>query len=206
MRGSSPGECAPEYNAPTQHRRNNGNANTCITGRRRKQRGGRSGSRMPGDRLNDVGSQQRILNEEARYDEGNDEGMEIVYDKEDREPPDGIGKVALADEKWTEPLAVWYSLIGTTKLNDADHTPNNPNIDANIEGEVEDTFPGGWVDSITSIKVYVFQHTNKKFTLRHDTDTGIDKVEDQMESRGKQESVTKNRNCFEEKAVDRKEL
>ena len=60
---------------------------------------------MPGDRLNDVGSQQRILNEEARYDEGNDEVMEIVYDKEDREPPDGIGKVALADEKGMEPLA-----------------------------------------------------------------------------------------------------
>jgi hypothetical protein len=33
----------------------------------------------------------------------------------------------------------------------------------------------------------------------------MDKVEDQMEARGKQENVTKNGNSFEEKPVDRKE-
>ena len=118
----------------------------------------------------------------------------------------------------TEPPAVWYGSIGTAKMSVADQTPNNPNIDVNIEGEVEETSPNDGVDSITSIKAFVVRHTNEKLTLNHGTETrmersrnstnvvqGMDKVEDWMESREKQGNVIKNGNSFEEKAVVIKE-
>ena len=41
--------------------------------------------------------------------EGNkNDVVEIMYNKEDREPPDEADRAALIDEIRTEPFAVWY--------------------------------------------------------------------------------------------------
>ena len=61
--------------------------------------------------------------------------VEITYDREDKKPSDGIDKVDLADEMGTKPFAVWYGSVGPTNLREANHTPNNSNLDANKEGQ-----------------------------------------------------------------------
>ena len=99
----------------------------------------------------------------------------------------------------TEPFAVWYGSVGPTNLKEANHTPNNSNLDTNKEGNAEDTSHGDGVDSAASTETSVISHTNKKFTLGHGTNTviemsrnstdegrGLDHVKDRMESRRKQ--------------------
>jgi hypothetical protein len=44
--------------------------------------------------------------------EGSEEVVEITYDREDKEPSNGIGKDDLADETGTESFAVWYGSVG----------------------------------------------------------------------------------------------
>ena len=64
--------------------------------------------------------------------EGSDEVVEITYDREDKEPSDGIGKDDPTDEMvGTESFAVWYGSVGPTSLKKASHTPNNSDLDAN---------------------------------------------------------------------------
>ena len=92
--------------------------------------------------------------------------MEITYDREDKEPSDGIGKDDPKDEMvGTESFAVWYGSVGPTSLKKASHTPNNSDLDANKEGHAEDTSPDEGVDTNASTETPVVPHAHKKFIL-----------------------------------------
>ena len=85
--------------------------------------------------------------------EGSDEVVEITYDREDKEPSDGIGKDDPTDEMvGTESFAMWYGSVGPTSLREASHTPNNSDIDANKEGHAEDTSSDEGVDTGVSME------------------------------------------------------
>ena len=125
--------------------------------------------------------------------EGSDEVVEITYDREDKEPSDGIGKDDLADEMGPESFAVWYGQF--EGLRESNHTSDNSDIDAYKDGHVENTSPDERVDTDASTETSVVLHANnKKFILGHHINTGIemarnstdegcetDHVEDRME-------------------------
>ena len=69
----------------------------------------------------------------------NDEVVEIMYNEENREPPDGTCRADLVDEMKTEPFAVWNGSIHNTDIDDSNHDFNNCNLDADKEGHVRDT-------------------------------------------------------------------
>ena len=59
------------------------------------------------NRLDTAGNQQGVPNGGVI----NGVVVEIMYNKEDMEPPDETGRAALIDEIRTEPFVVWYVSI-----------------------------------------------------------------------------------------------
>ena len=100
--------CLNDDHAPThQGGSSYEDAKTHIMVRKRKQRGGKSGGKVRGNLLDTTGNQKGVPNGRVR----NEEVVEIMYNKEDREPPDETDRAARIDEIRTEPFVVWYVSI-----------------------------------------------------------------------------------------------
>ena len=91
--------------------------------------------------------------------------VEITYEREDKEPSDGIGKDNPTDEMGTESFAVWYGWVGPTSLTEASHTPNHADLDANKEGHAEDTSPDEGVDTDASTETSVVPYAHEESIL-----------------------------------------